>query len=46
MKRERATAMRLVGDEEGEDGKATVMATRVAGKRGATETKKVMAMVT
>ncbi len=38
------TAMRVVGDIEGEGGKAMATATRVAGKRAATATKSMMAM--
>ncbi len=38
--------MRVAGKEEGKGGKAMAMATRVAGKRMATATKRVMAMKT
>jgi hypothetical protein len=38
------TAMRLAGDKEGKGGKGMAMATRVAGKRTATTTKRVIAM--
>ncbi len=51
-KRERARAaramvkvMRVVGDEEGEDGKAMAMATRMAGKWTVMMRKRAMAMV-
>ncbi len=44
----RATAkvMRVAGDEEGEDGKAMVMATRMAGKWTVMARKRAMAMAT
>ncbi len=38
------TMMRVAGNEEGKGGKAMAMATRVAGERMATATKKAMAM--
>jgi hypothetical protein len=40
------TAMRVAGDEEGEGGKAMATATRVAGERTATATKRAMATKT
>jgi hypothetical protein len=40
------TAMRVVGDEEGEGSKAMAMETRVAGGVTATATKRGMAMKT
>ena len=39
-------AMRVAGNKEGKDSKATVMATRMAGKWTATATKRAMAMAT
>jgi hypothetical protein len=39
-----AKVMRVAGDEEGEDGKAMVMATRMAGKWTVTARKRAMAM--
>ncbi len=52
-KRERARAaramvkvMRVAGDEEGEDGKAMVMATRMAGKWTVMARKRAMVMAT
>ncbi len=41
--REMAKFMRVAGDEEGEDGKAMVMATRMAGKWTVMASKRVMA---
>ncbi len=41
-----ATAMRVLGDKEGKDGKAMVMATRMAGEWTAIATKRAMAMAT
>jgi hypothetical protein len=41
-----ATAMRVVGDEEGKSNKATARATRIAGEWTATETKRAMVMAT
>jgi hypothetical protein len=37
--------MRVAGDQEGEDGKAMAMATRMAGKWTVTARKRAMAMV-
>jgi hypothetical protein len=37
-----ATAMRVVDNKEGENGKAMAMATRVAGDRTATATRRAM----
>ncbi len=42
----RPPTMRVAGDEEGEDGNAMEMTTRIAGKWTVTVRKKVMAMVT
>ncbi len=41
-----AMAMRVADDEEGEGGKAMVMATRIAGEWTARATKRAMAMAT
>ncbi len=38
--------MRVAGDEEGEDGKAMAMVTRMAGKWTVTARKRAMAMLT
>ncbi len=38
--------LRVAGDEEGEDGKAMAMATRMAGKWTVTARKRAMAMAT
>jgi hypothetical protein len=40
--REITTTMRVVGEEEGKGGKAMALATRVAGERMVTATKRVM----
>jgi hypothetical protein len=45
-KRAMTTAMRLAGKEEGEDGKAMVLATSMVGKRMVMVTKRVMATKT
>ncbi len=41
-----AKVMRVAGDEEGEDGKAMAMATRIAGEWTVTAKKRAMAMET
>jgi hypothetical protein len=40
-----ATEMRVLGDKEGNSGKAMAMTTRVTGEQMATATKRAMAMV-